>query len=303
MSVFCSFSLYAKEAEPTNSVPTTFKPPIISSNTSRGKRIAPIQKIICEARLTEKGPPINSGISWHVFDTSPNKKEILSPIKKIIGGKISLELFAGDYLVSASFGHAGVVKKLTVRPTEKIQNHVFVLNAGGVRLHSIYEANSLILDDELKFSIYSNPNQTPIIIADKVRAGIIVRLGANNYQITSNYGNYNAVVSTIVKVEPGKIIDVTIQNRSAKVTFKLVSEEGGEAIADTAWLISTISGDTIGESIKASPSMILAEGDYVAVARNKDRIYHRDFSVISGKNMSVEILLRQKRMDKLGQNK
>ncbi|MBL0849291.1 MAG: hypothetical protein EU981_04380 [Candidatus Liberibacter ctenarytainae] len=299
MHMICAFSSYAKE-ETTSG---TRIPPDTPSNTSKGKRVVPAQEIICEARLTEKSPVINSGITWHVFDAILNKDRTLTSIKKLTGGRISLVLSPGNYLISASFGHVGVVKKLTVIQTRTIQKQVFIFNAGGVRLHSVYKPDSMIIDDELSFSIYANPNQKPLIIADKIQPGTLVRLGSGNYQITSHFGNYNAIVSTIVKIEQGKIIDVIIQNRAAKATFKLVSEKGGEAIADTAWSVLTTSGDTIGESNSASPSMILSEGDYVVVSRNKDRIYSREFSVSSGKNTVVEVLMRQKRMDKNGKNK
>ncbi len=37
----------------------------------------------------------------------------------------------------------------------------------------------------------------------------------------------------------GKLTEATIQHRAAQITFKLVSDAGGEAIADTAWSILT----------------------------------------------------------------
>lgn len=293
-----SFSSYAK-AENMHTTST-----LLNNNISKGKgkRVVDAQRITCEARLTENSTSIDSGVSWHIFDSISNKKNTLSTTKKIIGGKVSFDLFPGDYLISASFGHVGVVKKITVSSKEKNQKQVFILNAGGIRLYSIYKPGSPIVDDELTFSIYSNPNHKALLITDKVRSGTLVRLGTNNYQITSHYGKYNAIVSTVVKVEPGKIIDVTIQNRAAKITFKLVSEMGGEAVADTAWSILTASGDTVGESANASPSMVLSEGDYTVIARNKERNYSREFSVLTGKSTIVEVLMRQKRIDKNGQH-
>jgi hypothetical protein len=37
--------------------------------------------------------------------------------------------------------------------------------------------------------------------------------------------------------------------------------------------------------------MVLSEGNYTAVARNKDKIYQRDFEVKAGRNSDVELLL------------
>nr|WP_272210736.1 hypothetical protein [Marinicella sp. W31]MDC2876646.1 hypothetical protein [Marinicella sp. W31] len=39
--------------------------------------------------------------------------------------------------------------------------------------------------------------------------------------------------------------------------------------------------------------MILAEGEYTAVARNKDNVYEKNFSVTPGRNQLVELLLNQ----------
>ncbi len=98
-----------------------------------------------------------------------------------------------------------------------------------------------------------------------------------------------------IQVAAGKLTQATIQHRAARITFKLVSSVGGEAIADTAWSILTASGDIIAENVGAFATMVLSEGNYTAVARNKDRIYQRDFAVKAGRNSDVELLLGPRR--------
>src|SRR5690606_10977200 len=93
-----------------------------------------------------------------------------------------------------------------------------------------------------------------------------------------------------IRVEAGKLTEAAVEHRAAQLTMKLVREEGGEAIADTAWSILTDSGDIVRESVGAFASIVLAEGDYTVVARNRDRIYQRDFSVVAGRNQDVEVL-------------
>ena len=88
----------------------------------------------------------------------------------------------------------------------------------------------------------------------------------------------NAIIRADIKVEAGKLTEATMQHRAAQINFKLVSEAGGEAIADTAWSVLTSSGDIVSESVSAFPTMVLAEGEYTAIARNKDKIYQREFS-------------------------
>ena len=82
-----------------------------------------------------------------------------------------------------------------------------------------------------------------------------------------------------------------IQHRAAQLTLKLVSEPGGEAIADTAWSILTSGGDVVSESVGAFPTIVLAEGEYTAIARNKGTELQRDFTVLAGQNSDVEVLL------------
>ena len=48
----------------------------------------------------------------------------------------------------------------------------------------------------------------------------------------------------------------------------------------------------IKEYTGAFPRVILAEGDYRAIARNDGRTYERDFKVITGVDGEVEVLAR-----------
>ena len=130
------------------------------------------------------------------------------------------------------------------------------------------------------------------MLAD-VKPNTIVRLNAGTYHVVSEYGAINAVVRADITVEAGELTEATIQHRASQVGLKLVSEEGGEAIADTAWSVLTSGGDIVAESVSAFPVMVLAEGQYTAVARNKDQIFQRDFEVKAGTNMDVELMLDQ----------
>jgi hypothetical protein len=56
--------------------------------------------------------------------------------------------------------------------------------------------------------------------------------------------------------------------------------------------VLTPGGDVIKESIGAFPRVVLAEGDYRAIARNDGRVYERGFKVITGVDGDVEVLAR-----------
>jgi len=69
-----------------------------------------------------------------------------------------------------------------------------------------------------------------------------------------------------------------------------VAAKGGEALANTAWSVLTPGGDVIKESIGAFPRVILAEGEYRAIARNEGKVFEREFKVVTGVDGDVEVL-------------
>jgi hypothetical protein len=54
--------------------------------------------------------------------------------------------------------------------------------------------------------------------------------------------------------------------------------------------VLTGSGDPVRENVGAFASMVLAEGDYTVIAKNRERIYQRDFTVVAGRNQDVEVI-------------
>ena len=95
-----------------------------------------------------------------------------------------------------------------------------------------------------------------------------------------------------IRVQLGKLTDVVVNHRAAVITLKLVAQTGGEALANTQWSVLTPGGDVIKESIGAFPRVILAEGDYRAIARNDGKTYEREFRVVAGVDGEVEVIAR-----------
>ena len=54
----------------------------------------------------------------------------------------------------------------------------------------------------------------------------------------------------------------------------------------------TPGGDIIKESIGAFPRVVLAEGDYRAIAKNEGKVYERNFSVVNGVDGEVEVVAK-----------
>ena len=251
-------------------------------------------EVTLSASMFTDGPEITRGLTWRVFSPQPDKAGKLPLIASAQGGTSRFQLPPGSYLVHAAFGRAGATKKIIVG--RQSQNESLVLDAGGVKLDAILSGGVRIPPLKLKFSIYeAEPGahgDRALIIPD-VAPNTVVRLNAGTYHVVSTYGVVNAVIRADIRVEAGKLTEATVEHRAAQLTMKLVREEGGEAIADTSWSVLTDSGDIVRESVGAFASMVLAEGSYTIIAKNRDRIYQRDFTVVPGRNQDVEVLANE----------
>lgn len=263
------------------------KPPSFSRPGVPGEANGILQ---LEARMAEGGPIIKQGVIWRIFSTEIGLDNKLLLIAHTGGGQAEFMLAPGNYLIHAAFGKAGVIRHLTLE-AGKTLSETIVLNAGGIKLNAVLP-DGKINESQLKFSIYSDAsenNEQSLIIAN-IKPETIVRLNAGVYHVVSNYGTANAIVRSDIRVEAGKLTEATMQQQAAQITLKLVRQKGGEALADTSWAIMNDSGDIVREIANAYAYIILAEGEYVAVAKNKDQIYQKEFSVSSGKDEEIDVL-------------
>lgn len=270
--------------------------PVVTGEAMHGN----LRDVTCEAVLTKEGKPMQHGLTWRVFSPIPAADGKLPLLATSEGGTAAFQLTPGEYFVNVAFGRAGATKKLVVPEQGAVDKQVMVLDAGGIMLNAVSGPDVRIPAKELSFAVYAaevREDGERNLVMDNVKPNSVVRLNAGTYHVVSDYGTVNAVIRADIQVEAGKLTRATIQHRAAKLTLKLVSEPGGEAIADTAWSILTSSGDTVSESVGAFPTLVLAEGSYIAVARNKNRIYQRDFLVKAGVNTDVEVLLDEKAAD------
>ncbi|MEO3387532.1 hypothetical protein [Mesorhizobium sp. CAU 1741] len=255
-------------------------------------------EITLSARLTEEGPDITRGLVWRVFKPVPDQDGKLPLVASAQGGSGVFDLEPGSYLVHASFGRAGATKRITIGSQSRSES--MVLDAGGMKLDAVISGGQRIPRDKLRFAIYEaepDINGDRALIIPNVKPGAVVRLNSGTYHVVSNYGAVNAVIRSDIRVEAGKLTEATVEHRAAQLTLKLVRENGGEAIADTSWAVLTDSGDIVRESVGAFASMVLSEGDYAIVAKNRDRIYQRDFKVVAGRNQDVEVLATENEAD------
>ncbi|MGH6763186.1 MAG: hypothetical protein ACRECW_16560 [Phyllobacterium sp.] len=264
-----------------------------SPNMPENRAIAEGAELILEAKLDEnnENQSIERGLVWRIFGPEPGPDGKLPLLATAKGGTTSFHLEPGSYLVHTAYGRAGATKRITM--TREPRREAMILDAGGLRLNAVLADGVRIPEKNLRFSIYEDEedaNGDRALIIPNVKPESIVRLNAGTYHVVSNYGSANAVIRADIRVEAGKMTEATVQHRAAQLTMKLVREAGGEALADTAWSVLTTSGDTVRESVGAFASMVLAEGEYVIIAKNKDRIYQRNYKVVGGRNQDVELL-------------
>jgi hypothetical protein len=248
-------------------------------------------EITLSAKLTEEGEDISRGLTWRVFGQQAGADGKLPLIASSEGGAAVFNLTPGGYLVHASYGRAGATKRITVGRESK--SETLVLDAGGLKLDATIAGGVRIPPTKLKFSIYEADadasGERALIIPD-VSPNSVIRLNSGTYHIVSTYGTVNAVIRSDIRIEAGKLTEATVEHHAAELTMKLVREAGGEAIADTQWSVLSSGGEPVREVVGAFASLVLAEGDYTIIAKNKDRIYQRDFTVVGGRNQDVEVL-------------
>jgi hypothetical protein len=244
------------------------------------------------ARYGKDMPVINNGLVWRVFSDRPDETGTFKLIREERGATPNIVLPPGSYVVHVALGLVSAVRPVTLKA--ETDRESFVLPAGGLRIEGRV-GTSKIPQNQISFGIYKG-SQFEVgeraALVPSVAAGDVVLLPEGTYYIISNYGDANSVVRSDIRVQAGKLTDVIITHRAAVITLKLVSDKGGEALANTAWSVITPGGDVIKESIGAFPRVVLSEGEYRAIAKNEGKVFERPFNVVNGVDGEVEVIAR-----------
>jgi len=244
--------------------------------------------------------PVRNGLQWRVFDEKTELDGSHKLVAQSADATPALLLHDGNFIVHAAFGLAGATKRVTIGGkgvSEKV-----VLNAGALRIVGML-GDAPIAPAKLSISIYvpERGNSEAKLVVANGKTGDAIGLPEGNYHVVSTLldtasngaaSPTNSVVNADLRVQAGKLTDATLRHRAALMTLKLVSGPGGEALANTAFTILTPGGDVIREMIGAFPSLILAEGEYAAIARHDNKVYQTNFNVISALDRDVEILAK-----------
>lgn len=277
---------------PTIPPALTTVPPVAPLNAA-----VPGQAVLSlTAKYGKDTPPITSGLVWRVFADRPDENGTFKLVREDRNATPNIVLPPGNYVVHVAFGLVSAVRTVSLKA--ETDRESFVLPAGGLRIEGRVGTSRIPLN-QISFAIYKGSqfeSGERASLVPNVAAGDVVLLPEGTYYIISNYGDpaslANSVVRSDIRVQAGKLTDVIVTHRAAVITLKLVSDKGGEALANTAWSVLTPGGDVIKESIGAFPRVVLAEGEYRAIAKNEGKVYERGFNVVNGVDGEVEVVAR-----------
>ena len=272
-------------AQPSIAVPAPVAP--LPGASTAGQAVLSLT-----ARYGKDLPPISSGLVWRVFSDRPDDTGTFKLIREDHGATPNIVLPPGSYVVHVALGLVSAVRPVTLK--SETDREAFVLPAGGLRIEGRV-GTSKIPQNQISFAIFKGSQfetSERAALLPSVAPGEVALVPEGTYYIVSNYGDANSVVRSDIRVQAGKLTDVIITHRAAVITLKLVSDKGGEALANTAWSVITPGGDVIKESIGAFPRVILSEGEYRAIAKNEGKVFERPFNVVNGVDGEVEVIAR-----------
>ncbi|WP_424627210.1 hypothetical protein [Bradyrhizobium sp. SYSU BS000235] len=267
---------------------TTAPPPTPTTQAN-----LPGQSVLAlSARFGKDLPVVNAGIIWRVYSDKPDANGVFQLVREDRSATPNIVLAPGGYVIHASLGLVSAVRPVTLR--QETLRESFELPAGGLRIEGKV-GSSKIPQGQITFSLYKGSQfevgeRAPI--AQNVAAGDVLLVPEGVYYIISNYGDANSVVRSDIRVQAGKLTDVTVTHRAAVITLKLVSDKGGEALANTAWSVITPAGDVIKEYNGAFPRVVLSEGEYRVIAKNEGKVFERPFNVSNGVDGEIEVIAR-----------
>jgi hypothetical protein len=268
-------------------------PPPSLGNAPLPAPVAPQQQATLSLSAVFAGDqkPIRSGLVWRVYEDRPDGAAS-APIVKSTAPNPTVTLKPGSYVIHAAYGFASASKRVTLSAGQAVDR--LTLSAGALQLAGSV-ADVAIPANRLSFSVFvpiGNNSEGRLVIGN-AKAGELIRLPEGTYHVVSTFGDSNAIMRSDLKVDSGRVTAATLNHRAATVTLKLVGSEGGEAFAGTAFSVLTPGGDVIREAIGAFPSLTLAEGDYVLIARHEGQVYTREFKVESGLDRDMEVLAKK----------
>jgi hypothetical protein len=256
------------------------------------------------AILNGQVEPLRGGLHWRIYAAQAEPDGSRPLVAESSLGQPSFAVPPGDYVVHMAFGLSGQTKRVSLAEEERSER--MTLTAGALKIDGTL-ADQPIPSSKLSISIFVPQGHNPEgkLVDAKAMAGDVIGLPEGAYHVVSTYLDTtgpgvgkaanaptptNSIVAADIKVQAGKIIDLTMRHRVATLTLKLVNAPGAEALANTSFTVLTPGGDLIRELIGAFPSLVLAEGEYIVIARHDQKTYQSTFEVQSALDRDIEVV-------------
>ena len=251
--------------------------------------------------------PIRSGLQWRVVQERAEPDGSHPVVAQSQDAAPLLLLADGEYIIHVAYGLASALKRVSV--SGKLLTERVALNAGALKITSVLGDTPLPANRlSIAVNVPERGNAEARVVVQDAKPGEIIRLPEGNYRIVSTYleketagstaapgaaaNATNSVVNAELRVQAGKLTEATLRHRAALLTLKLVNASGGEALANTSFSVLTPGGDVIREMIGAFPSLVLAEGEYVVIARHSGSTWQATFTVQSTLDRDVEVIAK-----------
>ena len=204
---------------------------------------------------------LKDGLTWRIYDSPAEKRAALITSSKDANPRFDVP--PGAYIIHVSYGLASASRRIIPIPNDRVTFNVYVAQG-------------------------SDPEGR--LVAENILANKVLYLPSGLYRVVSRYGRTNAIATADLRIDSGVLSQATLTHRAATVTLKLVRAKGAEALGGTRFSVLTPGGDIVREISGAFPTLTLAEGEYLILARNGGKLYSEDAVIKSGFDRDIEVL-------------
>lgn len=277
-------------------------------SVGRTPTLEPGQSLLSlSATLGSARDPVRAGLQWRIYQERAQADGTHALIAESDRALPVFTVSEGSYLVHVSYGLASAMKRVVIDSKSLVER--LQLNAGVLRVTSVLGDMS-IAPNRVALAVYvpDRSGAEARLIVSSARPGDVLRLPEGTYRVISTYldkesagstgapgappNATNSVVSAELRVDTGRIIEANLRHHAATLTLKLVNAAGAEALANTSFSVLTPGGDVIRELVGAFPSLVLAEGEYVVIARRDGKTFQKTFTVQSALDQDVEVIAK-----------
>ncbi len=251
--------------------------------------------------------PVRTGLQWRVYQERAQADGSHVLVAESNDPTPAFTIPDGDYVVHVAYGLASAIRRIAAEGKTKAER--LQLNAGLLRVKSLL-GDIALPPNRVSLAVYvpDRSGSEARLIVPSARPGDVLRLPEGNYRVVSTYldkesagstgapgaapNATNSVVSAELRVDTGRLLEANLRHHAATLTLKLVNSPGAEALANTSFSVLTPGGDVIRELVGAFPSLVLAEGEYVVIARRDGKTFQKTFTVQSALDQDVEVIAK-----------